>query len=324
VTLLGPQRRPTVGRVVQSLGLAPPIATVTAGWQEREGDDAELDDLLGGGTRNLRLYQRWADVQECDPDLANAMRRRRDALAELRETYLLRLRQGLAAVDALAPDTGDAPAPVLVDPSARTLIGAVEAGSGAAVRSAARAEARVRAIEDVRRLDAELVERLDEFNQAFVDRWRLPERECVARHRAEIADALAGANAVAWAGGHVGVLVALVHLFAVKLPATLPIVAWSAGAMVLTERVVLFHDRTATGASDPEVYGRGLGVLTDLVVLPHARTRLLITNAARMSVLTARFRPASCLLLDEGARVDLDADGGVPTGAPVLAAASAA
>jgi hypothetical protein len=324
VTLLGPQRRPTVDRVVQSLGLSPPIATVTAGWQERESDDAELDDLLGGGTRNLRLYQRWADVQECDPDLANAMRRRRDALAELRETYLLRLRQGLAAVDALAPDTGETRVPELVVPSIGTLIGSVDAGTGAAVRAAARAEARLRAIDDVRRLDAELIERLDEFNQAFVDRWRLHERECVARHRAEIADQLAEANAIAWAGGHVGVLVALVHLFAIKVPPTLPIVAWSAGAMALTERVVLFHDRTATGPSDPEVYGRGLGVLTDLVVLPHARTRLLLANSARMSVLAARFQPATCLLLDEGARVDLDAGGGVPSGAPMLAAASAA
>src|SRR5881397_4002192 len=46
VTLLGPQRRPTLDRVVQSLGIDGPIVAVNAGWQDREIDDAELLSLL--------------------------------------------------------------------------------------------------------------------------------------------------------------------------------------------------------------------------------------------------------------------------------------
>ena len=50
IVLLGPQRRPTLEGVARSLfpgpGAGGPVATITAGWQEREPDDAELVALL--------------------------------------------------------------------------------------------------------------------------------------------------------------------------------------------------------------------------------------------------------------------------------------
>jgi hypothetical protein len=68
IVVLGPQRRPTLGAVVRSLGLTGPIATVTAGWQEREPDDRELDALVGDRSVNLRLHARWQDVLTQDPE----------------------------------------------------------------------------------------------------------------------------------------------------------------------------------------------------------------------------------------------------------------
>ena len=68
VTVLGPQRRPTIA----PLPAGTVAATVTAGWREREADDAELDNLLGGHTVNLRLHARWQDVLETDRELATA------------------------------------------------------------------------------------------------------------------------------------------------------------------------------------------------------------------------------------------------------------
>ena len=57
VILLGPQRRPTVDAVLRSLSLSPgldgPVATITAGWQEREPDDRELSALLSARDVNL-------------------------------------------------------------------------------------------------------------------------------------------------------------------------------------------------------------------------------------------------------------------------------
>ena len=49
-------------------------------------------------------------------------------------------------------------------------------------------------------------------------------------------------GALAIAGGHVGVLLRCLKLFGVSPPAELPVVAWSAGAMALTDRVVLYND----------------------------------------------------------------------------------
>lgn len=368
--LLGPQRRPTVDRVVRSLDIEGPIATVTAGWQEREGDDIELDEQLGGRSVNLRLYERWGDIQERDHEFVAATRRRRDELLELRHTYVIRLGHALAAVHDLAPDAEevatvgsnrDAGSGALSYPAAVSS-GAVgidrgggdavrvevsvddvadspgESGGGGRVvgggthsftdssghptlqrrRSAARAEARARAIEDVRRIDAEHVARLDEHNAEFIARWAPHERDIVARHRVEVARGLDESGALTIAGGHVAVLVGLLHLFALDPPRRLPIIAWSAGAMALTEQVVIYHDRTVQGPSDAEIYGRGIGVVLGTVAVPHARDRLLLNDTDRMAVLSARFAPATCVLLHPGTRLDVGFDGALPAAAQVL------
>ena len=109
IILLGPQRRPTLEGVARSLppgldpSLAGPVATITAGWQEREPDDAELSALLSAAGRavNLALYRRWLDVQDNDPEYAAADRKLQRTLAELQDVYLLRLDYALRAVYAV-------------------------------------------------------------------------------------------------------------------------------------------------------------------------------------------------------------------------------
>ena len=49
-----------------------------------------------------------------------------------------------------------------------------------------------------------------------------------------------------------------------------PVIAWSAGAMVLGERIVLFHDTPPQGSAWAEVMEQGFGLLPDLVPRPHA------------------------------------------------------
>jgi hypothetical protein len=81
---------------------------------------------------------------------------------------------------------------------------------------------------------------------------------------------------------------------------------------------MLFHDRAAQGASLTEVFDAGLGVVPGLVVLPHARRRLRTDDHPRMSVLARRFAPASCLVLDDGVRVDLGPGGALPPDARLV------
>ncbi len=291
VVLLGPQRQPILEEVVQSLDLDGPFATITAGWQEREPDDDELDALLDGQSVNLNLYARWHDVLDRDPEYAVADRHQREVLDELQELYLLRLDYALDAVVMLQQRRGSAD-----------------------LRAAAVAEA----VEAVRELDAAHLLRIGEVNGEFYERWPPHDRPVIAQHRAAVGRLLEGVTALVVAGGHVGVLVASMHLFNVAAALDAPVIAWSAGAMALAEQVVLFHDRAVQGPGNPEVYGHGLSLLHGVVPLPHAAARLLLGDVGRMAVFAQRFAPARCVLLEAGSRVDVDLDGDVPVGTRVL------
>jgi hypothetical protein len=270
------------------------VAVVNAGWQERESDDAELLGLVGAQATNLRLFSRWMDALRADPEYAAAEREHRLVLDELRQLYLIRLDHALRAESAVTARTDARP---------HTL-----------------AMASADALEAVRLLDATHLARVGELHDDFYGTWRLEERGTIAVHREDVRELLSTAQCLVVAGGHVGELIRVLHLFHVAPHVPERVVAWSAGAMALTDRVVLFHDRAAQGASPTEVFDAGIGVIPGLVLLPHARRRLLTDDVLRMSGLARRFAPDSCLVLDDGVRVDLGPDGGVPLDARVVGA----
>jgi hypothetical protein len=292
ITVLGPQRRPTVDRVLAALEVTGPIALVTAGWLERESDDAELVSLTGGRGVNLNLHARWLEVLQEDGEYAQAEREHGALLDDLQQLYLLRLDHALQAVYATAQRPGG---------HSRTRQMAVED-----------------ALAMVRLIDETHLARVRELHDEFYAQWRLEEREVVARQREEVRAILADSQGLLVAGGHVGELLHVLHVFHVAPHLPERVVAWSAGAMALTARVVLFGDRAAQGPAHSEVYDEGLGVLDGLVLLPHARRRLRTDDLDRMAVLARRFAPASCLVLDDGVRVDIGPDGGLPRGARVI------
>ena len=283
LTLLGPQRlAPTVGPVLASLGVpeGAPVATVTAGWQEREPDDAELDQHLGGRTINLALYRRVEQVFQRDPELARAFHERQARLRRMQALYRVRLDAALSACHALfAMESEDPP-----------LLAAREAALGTA-RELDRAH-----LDEVRAVHAE-----------FDGRWRPFERPALAAERAQIARILSGVAALAIAGGHVAVLLNRLRLLDVGTPARgLTVVAWSAGAMAAGERVVLFHDDCPHGAGHPEACETGLGLAAGVLPFPHARRRLRLDDERRVAIAARRFVPDTCAPMDEHARLDWD------------------
>lgn len=294
ITVLGPQRRPTVDQVVRTLHSDARIATVTAGWQEREPDDGELDALLAGRSVNLGLHARWLEVLEGDREFAAAEHEHRAVLDELHQLYLVQLDHALRAMYAVVQRASARP---------RTKEAAV-ADAMAAVRS----------------VDDRHVTRVKAAHGDFYAAWRPEERQLIAAHRTAVRGLLEPAAGLVVAGGHVGVLVQVLHLFHVAPFIPAAVVAWSGGAMALTDRVVLFHDQAPREPAHTEIYDEGLGVIRGLVLLPHARRRLRVDDLTRMSVLAARFAPTSCVVLDDGARVELTADGGLPPGARVVGA----
>jgi hypothetical protein len=292
VIVLGPQRWPTVDQVVAGIAPDARLAVVTAGWQEREPDDAELGALLGGRGVNLGLYARWMDVLERDRELARAELDHRAVLDELQQLYLVQVDAALAAAFEVARLSGERP---------RTGQPALED-----------------ALAVVRRIDSQHLARVQAAHRDFYAAWRPEQRQPLAEHREQVRALLQGSAGLVVAGGHVGVLLRVLHLFYVAPFVPPTVIAWSAGAMALTERVVLFHDRSAHGPAQAEVYDDGLGLIRGLVLLPHARRRLRVNDRLRMSVLARRFAPACCVVLDDGVRVDLTDDADLPPGARVI------
>lgn len=282
VVLLGPQRlQPTLNTAIDSLGIRGRIAAITAGWEEREGEDQELRDHLGGRTINLALYERTEDVFRLDQEFMRATRVRHDRVRKMQELYRTRLTHMVRAARELsqretAPGYED-----LIEPELR---GAIDA---------------------VRALDDEHVARMRAADSEFVARWRPRDREHVARHRRELQWVLDGCDALCIAGGHVAILLNRMRLFTIlDLLREQPIIAWSAGAMAISERVVVFHDRPPQGAGAAEVLEAGLGACAGVVPLPHAEKRLDLADSARVALFARRFAPSLCVALDPRTRID--------------------
>ena len=280
--LLGPQRHVrTVRAAIEALVPAHrngPIAAVTAGWEEREAEDQELREHVARPFVNLGIWGRVERIFEQDQELLAAMRQRHDTLRAVQELYRLRLNGLMDATHELFRRGGD---------------------------TALLAPARKDALAMVRQLDEQHQARVAQIHAEFAARIRPHERTAVLQHRRELAQQLRDASCLLVAGGHVAVLLHRLRLFDVfGLYGDRPVIAWSAGAMTLCQRIVLFHDEPPQGSSWAEVMEAGLGLVPDLVALPHARKRLHTDDTRNVQVMARRFAPAWCALLDDGSRIE--------------------
>lgn len=281
--VLGPQRRdPIVCEALDDLvgDRRQPVAVVTAGWEEREDETEELLEHVCRPLVNLGVWRRVERIFERDPELLDAMRQRHQTWRHVQDLYRLRLERLMESTRELlqkAIDDDDE-------------LAAAEAND---------------AFELVRGLDRQHMDRIAQVHHEFYERVRPAERAAVVRERRELEKALADVACLCVAGGHVGVLLHRMQLFdLMQLWGDRPVVAWSGGAMVLSERVVLFHDQPPQGSSYAEVMEAGFGLLPGIVALPHARHRLQSDDVIRVRLLAERFAPATCTLLDYRVRLD--------------------
>ena len=271
VVLLGAQRfNPSLAEAVAALGVTGKVALITAGWQEREAEDEELAGHLGRRTVNLKLHARGEELFEEDPELRDAHRERQDALRHRQDFYRIRLEHALDADQVIR--TRAAPPEIVL--------------------SEAQAS-----VDSIRELDRWHLAACARQHAEWGGRIQLHEREAVARHRRELGEIIAGCQAIAVAGGHVATLINRLSLFGIApMTAGKIVFAWSGGAMVATERVVLFHDNPPQGPGASEVLDAGLGLVPDVVAMPQPEQRLHLDQTERLDRFVRRFAPARCLL----------------------------
>lgn len=292
--LLGPQRfRLTAGSVLREVAPEGAVATITAGWRDREKQDAELDEVLGGRSHNLHLWHRLIHVLGADPEFAAAAVAYNRAMDEANHLYSVRLTHALDSVYTT-------------------------------MRTSARADLRDSALraslQSVRDIDAWYLWLVGELEQDLRTEGGMDSSDIVAQHRDEVSELLSGAAALAIAGGHVGFLSRCLRLFDVSPPASMPVVGWSAGAMVLTDHIVLYNDKSLEGVRPAELWDRGLGRAPGVIAMPHARRRVMLDDEVRNQVLAHRFAPARVVLLDDGSRLALEGDGSLPDQARIITA----
>lgn len=279
--LLGPRSAaPMLRAAVESLNTPGPVVSITAGWRDAEGEIDEMRSELGRPVEDLRIYARAEEIFARETELRELQRARQEKLRALQELYRLRLEPTLAAARRLMRAEGPAE---LVRPE------------------------RQAAIAQLRALDRHHLRRIQRIHREFEQRRAGVTAPQAVAHREAVQRQLQDAGLVLIAGGHVAVLLNRIRLFRLgPLLAAKPLVAWSAGAMVLSERVVLFHQHAPQGRRDAELLDAGLGVVQGRVLLPHARSRLDWSNRKRLALFSQRFAPALCCTLDEESMIHLD------------------
>lgn len=278
--LLGPQR-PTrnLAEAIHAAELPDGrIATISAGWQEAEDDIDDVREVVGRPLVDLRLYARAEEVFQSDEVLAANYRTRQDTLKEQQRLYRLRLKQLAIAARQTLRAEGDA-----------EMIAAEQR----------------HAVAQLRALDRHHLHRTESIQKPFAEAFNIDSNPLLARHHGEIGEIIDTSSAILITGGNIVVLLNRMRLFGVdRLLQGKHLVAWSAGAMVLAERIVLFHDRAPQGRRDAEIFGAGCGLIPGSIFLPDASSRLREGERSRVALMSRRFSPDTCITLDSGAALE--------------------
>ena len=299
VVVTGPHRGAIrLGEALEALGAPPgPAAAITVGWRESESVTAELEREAAASGRPLRpllLGERVRRVFDRDPELAGEHRALQERIRAEEQLYGARLRQAVEARHAVS---------------------------------------RISAPEDCKRPYTEAawdaVLAADRFHTAqqrglwerFRSRVRPSARPALCAEIEAVRAILRDCAVLLVAGGHVAVIRNRLMLLDLGGDlARLPIVAWSGGAMALSPRVVLFHDRLPYGSARPEILGEGTATLPGAAFFPDASRRLDLADREGLGELAVRVAPQRAVLLDPGDRLDWDGTGWTsPNGIRLLA-----
>ena len=277
ITVLGPERpHPVLPAVLDGFGIDGPLALISAGWRYDERRDEPLREAVKRPVQNVGLYAAFRDLERNAPDLVDVHARKQAQLKRVKERYRTAIVPAMTACQALFHVHRDPD-----DPWFR------------------------KAVQNLQDIDGLFLAEADRLQRAFTAEARPTEDPRVVAAVARMRDTLDACEVVLVAGGHVGVLRNCLAFFGfADVLRGRRIIAWSGGAMVLTDHVLLFHDHTNWGVGIAEMLDHGLGLIPDRVFLPHARTRLDLDDPENVAILAARLGPRVAIGLENGAVLD--------------------
>ncbi|HSN98430.1 MAG TPA: Type 1 glutamine amidotransferase-like domain-containing protein [Candidatus Nanopelagicales bacterium] len=290
------------------------VLLVTAGWAEHEHDEAHVKRALNDiglpsdwrdgfdhALTNLSLLAELNALVARAPELGEAWAELRRAEQTARRFYLEHnahllalFRRTLREARDLEPHLS---VPLLLSREGPTG-GARPLTCYALARQLRQALATLEANDDhLFQLLGEIERRaLDAAGLAYHPAWR------AARERLE--HRILTASSILLFGGRLDLLLDALRFFRLRDPLAealrrgAQLVAMSAGAMVLCQRVIVYDDFAET-PRDFQLYDRGLELVRDLQLFPHCMERIQTDDPDNLAYLARRFRNQVCVGLNQ-------------------------
>lgn len=279
LTLLGPQHQyQSLRDALERARVHSAVAVVTAGWEEEEAEDQDLLKALPAGSINLRLFKRTESLFADDPEIIQQLQKRQDELRHLRDVYRMRLEAAMRSAKQVLAFRSD-----LVQLDAECEL----------------------SIDFVRQLDQQYFARTAAVCHDYARQLDFDNRKSVLAHRRELASTMENVEALVISGGHAAIILNRLDIFALlQIRPELPLIAWSGGAMALSEQIVFYFDDLPQSDSHPELLRAGKAVFGSILPLPDARRRLRLSDAEHMALMARRFNRHECVLLENDTWID--------------------
>lgn len=295
--ILGPQRPSEnlteiihshlrLGKISTSGG---PISVITSGWRHDEGEIDPLREVIPLPLLSLPLYHWFDELGSKEPELSGQHKSRQRQIKQYKKFYRKRLHNCLE----LWKNIDD-----------------LESSDGTATSSLSFEREEV--LNDIRRCDEGVVARLKQVRSSYPELENPWEHPSAQPYHQRIKEVLERSQALFIAGGHVAILrnrmnfFGLHHLIRDFLLSGKPIFCWSAGAMVLSEKIILYYDNPPQGEGHPEILDTGLNIFRNMIMFPHAHERLDLNDPDRIRKLAQRFAPQLCIGLESNAYLHFD------------------
>lgn len=290
-------------------GRPPRVLLVTAAWGRGEYHEAPIkgllnqvgvpSDVVGGYDRNIQnlcAWHAWTHflaerpwVQQTHADIEGAMRALRSFYLDKCTFFADVIRKGASAARAVSPSFS------LGKVHGRDSVRPESIHNGRELFESYLGEELVASIEGLTANDDRMLDALTYAQDQLLTRTGLRLDPAWVAQRQELEARILWADAILFFGGSPEQLLAPFRFFDLR-PALLEtlrrgatLVASSAGALVLCDRVIVYDQFSNQQHRDFQVIDRGLGIVSGLQVLPHCMDRIQTDDPDNLAYLARRF-----------------------------------